>query len=328
MIDSLHGIREFMINGASTSPSFCRLAVPFRFSLNRAAASADFAISNDFLRIWSSEVSKYHSITQITKRKRGKEVFQSPFPYPRVPFALDQIDSKFSRNVLVPVGGLSTSYLTQFVACDILKNTNDPDHYPTVLLAEILSRTEGLLYTGIRGQGYYRLTRFAYGASITCYLWAGQLSFDLYRSSEPRLALMVFYKILEDLMTPEGIEKICSDYEIQTAQAAVAYRWSSSGATASSLVYNALRYSLQGFKDLKEYSVFIKELYKVTRADLQRVVKKYFSLFLSKDRLTVLTCPPGETPKKFQAEFKRTTKSTPTAHNLDFTVYKLKDFNL
>lgn len=248
------------------------------------------------------------------------EASQTPtivFPFPRVPYALDQLDIKFSRAVLVPVAGLSTSYMSQFVACDLLQTAKHADYFATVLIAEILSKAEGPLYAGIRGQG------FAYGASLNCYLWSGQISFDLYRSSEPQKALTVFYNILKELLTTGGYEKFCSDVEIETAQSSIAYRWASNGATAGSTISTCLRSSLHGFQDLAEYSLFIRNLYTVTRADLERVINKYYALFLSADRVSVLVTLPDDATEPIRQSF---------AHDLTdpivFTKLKLSDFNL
>lgn len=197
--------------------------------------------------------------------------------------------------------------MSQFVPCDLLQTPKHPDYFPTVLLAEILSVSEGPLYDGVRGKG------FAYGVSLSCYLWAGQLSFELYRSSEPEKGLAVFQSILQDLFTKDGFEKYCGKYPIETAKASVAYRWAANCSTSSSLISTTLRSSIQGFKNLDDYRGFVSDLDLVTSKDLERVLNKYYSLFLG-DKVTVVVTPPGESEKIAKSMGK------------EFITYSLDDF--
>jgi Zn-dependent M16 (insulinase) family peptidase len=242
VIEKLDDIRNFIIHESNSN--FMRVGVPLRFSCAQTSESTSNEISQDCLTIWNSELLKYQTRHTI-KRKRAERDHISPFPFKRVPFNWNQVDLKFGRNIAVPVGGLSTYSFAQYIPCDLLTTLKDADYFPTLLLAEILSRPEGPLYTGIRGRGY------AYGAFLSCYLWTGQISLEIYRSSEPVKALIIFYELLEELCTTRGFEKYCSDYEIETAQASVAYRWASDSATACSLISTALRSSLQVLKLLK-----------------------------------------------------------------------------
>jgi Zn-dependent M16 (insulinase) family peptidase len=129
--------------------------------------------------------------------------------------------------------------------------------------------------------------------SLNCYLWSGQLSFELYRSSEPKKALLLFHDLIRELGTDSGFDRICTLFEIETAQASIAYRFASNQSTASTLISTCLRTSLQGYRDLDDYSSFISQLYKLTREDLKRVYKRYFTQFLSSitEPVTIMTCP-------------------------------------
>ncbi|KAJ3335283.1 hypothetical protein HDU91_002256, partial [Kappamyces sp. JEL0680] len=247
-----------------------------------------------------SEFGKFRQLNPVQDKKRKPEAEsrKSPFPFKRIPFALSQLHPGYSKSVMVPVAGLSTSYLSQFIACDILKTPKHPDYFPTVLLAEILSKAEGPLYVGIRGYGY------AYGASLNCYLWSGQMAFDLYRTSEPQKATKVFYDIIQRLDTDEGFDELCSPFEIETAQSSLAYRWVSNGATASSLLATCLRSSLQGFAHVDEYLDFIQDLYKVTARDLRRVVRSTLVKFLDPEqRVTVLATIAGDATETVRESF-------------------------
>ncbi|KAJ3082154.1 hypothetical protein HK102_001886, partial [Quaeritorhiza haematococci] len=213
--------------------------------------------------------------------------------------------------LLVPIGGLQTSFLLQIVECDVLQSQRgsgvgeggisaglDMDYHAVVMLAELLSRTEGVLYNAIRGNG------LAYGAYLTLYLWSGQLTFELQDSSEPRRALLEFYRILSELGTSEGFDKICGQWEVETARAAVLYRNACERASGVGVVGCALRSALKGFTSLEDYDGFQQKLYAVTREDLKRVYEKYFSRFLEwNSRVTVMTTQPGASAKKLMKEF-------------------------
>ncbi len=114
-------------------------------------------------------------------------------------------------------------------------------------------------------KGFYKLIRYAYGADLSCYLWAGQICFDLYRASEPFKALMVFYDILESMMSPEGFDSI-TDFDIETAQSSIAYRRASNGATPGSVISTSLRSSLEGYSSLQEYTDFVQGIIIITRS--------------------------------------------------------------
>jgi Zn-dependent M16 (insulinase) family peptidase len=320
VIIQLEKLRSILLSNFSNL-NFFRIATPFKFQIRNRAFRGLNEIATESCRIWNAEFEKFDT-GKLGKKRKMLDSKASPFPFPRIPYSLKYFDSEFSKAVIVPVGGLTTCYLTQFVPCDLVKSYKDPDYFPTVLLAEILSRTEGPLYTGIRGQG------FAYGAYLNCFIWAGQLSFELYRSSEPKLALECFYDILRELDTPKGLEKYCSDYEIHTAQASIAYRWASYGSTPTSVISTALRTSLHGFKELKEHSLFIQDLYKVTRQDLKRCFEKYFKLFFSDNRVTVLTTPTGDSVNVQQKSFQKNKRLQNKWYKIDFTVYNIKDFYL
>ncbi|KAH6564750.1 hypothetical protein BASA60_010195 [Batrachochytrium salamandrivorans] len=204
----------------------------------------------------------------------------------------------WGRGLMVSVSGLSTSYFSQFVACDVFAPHPHSDYFATVLLAELLSRSEGPLYNAVRGPG------FAYGVSLNVCLWIGQLSLDLYDASEPYKSVIAFYRILENLKTKTGFQEICSQFNIETARASVAYRWVAEGSSPDSVVRTALRSSLRGFESLDQHRKYIEHLYTVTTADLEHVFKKYYLRFLdASQRVTILVTVPGKSATSLQSLF-------------------------
>eukprot|EP00842_Homolaphlyctis_polyrhiza_P004732 jgi/Hompol1/525/HPOL_004175-RA len=293
VIKKLDELRSALLDSQQAHAlGFVRIGIPLEFSLAGSGEESDNReIVGDWLRIWSSEFEKFKQ-KQSPKGKKRATVPTGPFPFPRTPFSIAHLNAEFGQSLLVPIEGLATSYLGQFVACDVLRPHPHPDYFATSLLAEVLSRSEGPLYMAVRGPG------FAYGVSLSVCLWIGQLSFDLYEASDPHKALIAFYRILESLCTKEGFADMCSPFNIETARASVAYRWVSEGATAGGVISTALRASLQGFTSLEERRKYVERLYQVTSDDLQRVLRSHFLKFFdATQRTTVLVTVPGDVTK-------------------------------
>ena len=245
----------------------------------------------DCLEVWKSEFDKFQSGSNSTSR--GKKRQRSPchpscFPYPRKAFNMNMVDESLRPGIIVPIRGIQASFLSQSVPCDVMSEHPHPDYFPVVLLSELISRSEGPLYTATRGPGY------AYGASLNVYLWLGQISLDVYDSTEPYKCLIAFYRILETIMlhlegNNQQEDDICNDFHLGTARASIAFKWVSECSTPGGVISTSLRSSLRGFKSLKEHQEYLRELYKVTRDDLRRVFHKYFAQFLDDSkRVTVV----------------------------------------
>ncbi|KAJ3047489.1 hypothetical protein HK097_011491, partial [Rhizophlyctis rosea] len=258
-----------------------------------------------FERVWSESVGvRGRLVKKGKKRKAGNGVEGGngsdgalPFPFPRTPYAARWIDGRFGKSVMLPIPGLATSFLTQSVECDVMRPHPHPDYFPVILLSELLSRTEGPLYTAIRGQGY------AYDATLHLSLWTGQLSFELNDSSEPYKAYVAFQDILDKLQNEEEFGRVCGDFELETARASVAYKYACGRSTGVGIVGSALRAVLRGYASLEEEEAHQAVLYRVTREDLKRVYEKYFRRFCDNSRLTIITTPPGKAVKRIREEF-------------------------
>jgi len=223
-------------------PGFVQLAMPYDYDhdpIQEFLACWDkcYKIYQNQLNSYSMEIT---SNVEINKKINYNNLYKitSTFPFPRKPFNINSIDEAH-RSVMVPIAGLCTSFLIQYVESEVLSPMPNEDIYAVTILAELLTRTEGPLYTSIRGNGY------AYDGSLCLYLWSGQLAFSLYDSSEPQKATMEFYQIIEEMNTEEGWAKICSDFHIDTAKASVVYKNVSSKSTASGVIYSYLRGALR-----------------------------------------------------------------------------------
>jgi Zn-dependent M16 (insulinase) family peptidase len=110
------------------------------------------------------------------------------------------------------------------------------EHAAILVLIEIFSRTEGPLYTRIRGKG------LAYGCSIYYSLWYGQLVFDCSEVSDPFLAVNAFWDVLKDYTY--------TDFDAETAKAGVLFRLIEAKSTVGGLLYTSLRNALRVFFNL------------------------------------------------------------------------------
>ncbi|TPX68367.1 hypothetical protein SpCBS45565_g03135 [Spizellomyces sp. 'palustris'] len=295
VLEGLGKVKECLLKaGVANGPGFAQIAVPVA---NERGADA---LVSEVAKIWDEEVQKLLS-SQAPKSENGVSTapeIQSAFPFPRKAYDAALADRTFGNAVLVPIPGVNTTFFSQIVPCDVLQPHPHPDYFAVTLLAELLTRSEGPLYTAIRGKGY------AYDASVHISLWTGQLSFELYESSEPRRALLAFYSILTKLGTPVGFDEICSQFNLETARASVAYKAASSRATSGGVVVSDLRAVLRGFKTLEEEEAFHQRLYAVTRDDLRRVYADYFMRFFDVDRrITVATTAPGASAEAMRESF-------------------------
>ncbi|KAJ3278128.1 hypothetical protein HK104_002628 [Borealophlyctis nickersoniae] len=299
VVERLEMVKECLVRGAGGG--FVQVAGPVGGTEDLTGVVA---------KVWDEEVKMYRnsrsqSQTSQTKKRKGGDAAAAvtssppppswPFPFPRTPYTASKIDPKFTRSVLVPIPGLATSFLAQIVECDVL---NSPDYYAVTLLSDLLTRTEGPLYTAIRGAGY------AYDASLSLALWTGYLTFDLSDASEPHKAVLAFYDILRKVGSESGFEEVCGEFEVETARASRVYKEACERSTGGAVVGAVLRGALRGFKSLEEEEAHQQLLYKVTREDLRRVYKKYFCRFFeAESRVTVMTTPPGKSAKKLVKEF-------------------------
>ncbi|KAI8903628.1 Metalloenzyme, LuxS/M16 peptidase-like protein [Gorgonomyces haynaldii] len=232
ILDKLDKIRHHIITLSQELPHFIRLALPLRFKIANNAPK-QFAIELD--KIYTQEMNTAQ--LRISKRKRKSVETSVVFPFPRSPFSEAQVDLTFGRQVVVHIEGCATNHVSQIIKCDILRS--DADYWPVVLLAELLTMTEGPLYTRIRGQG------LAYGASVNCALWSGTIGFNLYRATEPQKALGIFHDLVKEMQTREGLDRLFTQHDIEMAQSSLAYGWISQCSTSADLIATCLRSSLQ-----------------------------------------------------------------------------------
>ncbi|KAG9065753.1 hypothetical protein KI688_002046 [Linnemannia hyalina] len=258
--------------------------------------------------------------TQPTDRSTNKGL--NPFPFPRTPYRPLAASNgvKAPNSVLIPSKSITSSYLVSIVPCDIVYHPekateeNHLDQHATLLLCEILSRSEGPLYSAIRGQGY------AYGCSISVYLWTAQMAFEIRDAMDPVKAYDAFLDIIRRMDT-EWEETVGGQFEIETAMASQAYQTCMERATAGGALSWVLRGAVRGYTSLDELSKTGNYLNKVTVDDLKRVYNKYFKQFLNgRDGLTTVLLTPPSPPESIKSHFAQ--------YGINFQEAALQDFEI
>lgn len=253
-------------------PGFAQLAVPTGFT----APGKLLDPVDAFVDTWNEVYSLYTDYTtykecrvEANSRKRktstgdtittiATKSFSSsfhrlaaPFPFPRTPYS--PLTSR-PQNLHVSLPSITTSYLLSIAPCDIIFDPNllDPaphlDHYATLLMCEILSRSEGPLFSAIRGNGY------AYTASVSVYLWTGQIAFECREAADPAKAMRAFVEVLKK--TEAEWETVCNAYEVETAKAGLVYWNCAERGTAGGVIGGALRSSLKVSLSLSCFFLF------------------------------------------------------------------------
>lgn len=234
IIQNLNSLRDTLLSQSSHKGAIVRLGIPLNFSLSPPTYFSSQDLADYAQNIWHNEFSKRVK-DPITKRKRQSDDDIPVFPLERTPYSVTQCDKKLGTALMMAIPGLNSSYVSQFIPCDIMGPYPHPDYFAVILLNELLSRTEGPVFTAVRGKG------FAYGASFSLFTWHGQLSIEIYRSSEPLQALMAIHDIIKSLSETTQFDIICSDFNIQTAQSSVAYNFVCQGSTPCSVLSTSLR---------------------------------------------------------------------------------------
>ncbi|KAJ3115080.1 hypothetical protein HK100_001465 [Physocladia obscura] len=286
VIEALDSLKLFLISGFVNSPGFLQLALPIKTS-----SAAAGVLKNDkemlalFLNKWDKEVSSFHGLKKTKPVLVERSELCSAFPFPRSSFDLSMLDTEtFGHGVVVPVEGVTASYLSIIVPCDVLKTS---DYYAVTLLAELFSRAEGPIYTSIRGKG------FAYDASVSLSAWSSQLAFDMSESSDPQQGLVEFFNILSKFDTDSGFAEIASPFNIETARASVVYRVVIEKSTGGACIGSTLRRCLRGYMTDQQEMEHQNTLFAISSSDLKRVYNQYFKQFLDPlQRIVVLITKP------------------------------------
>ncbi|KAF9110917.1 hypothetical protein BGX27_005725 [Mortierella sp. AM989] len=244
----------------------------------------------------------------------------NPFPFPRSPYKPLADSGGAPNSALIPMKSITSSYLVSIIPCDIVYHPvaateeNHLDQYATLLLCEILSRSEGPLYSAIRGQGY------AYGCSISVYLWTAQMAFEIREAMDPIKAYDAFLDIIRQMET-DWETVVGGQFEIETAMASQAYQTCMERATAGGALSWVLRGAVRGYTAIEDLMHSNNYMYKVGISDLKRVYNKYFKRFLNgREGLTTVLLTPPSPPESTKTHFAQ--------YGINFQEAVLEDFEI
>ncbi|KAJ3281727.1 hypothetical protein HDU76_008865 [Blyttiomyces sp. JEL0837] len=324
IVTSLNAVRSALLRSRA-KPGFLQIAWPEKCEETYAP---DYAISTIAI-VWDEEYELFER-SSLKTPLNGKFVTSTAgvvaFPFPRVPYNRKLVDDTFGTGLLVSAEGVSAACMSMVVPCDIMKSK---DFYAVTLLAELLSRSEGPLYTSIRGKG------LAYDASIHVAIWTGQMSMEIHESSDPRQAMHEFLSVIARMETDVGWEEVVdggansNGFALETARASCAYKIVTAKSTASACIVSSLRACLRGFLTTEEAEEHEKTLYSITQDDLKSAYIKYFRQFLDpSQRITFVITGTGETVAPLRESFKKISeKDIPSGVTVDSKAF-VADLNI
>ena len=249
------------------------------------------ALATRFWDCWRPEVLRHTAERKQQQQKQQGQQKQKPqeplFACP----AFCGLVARVPRGdvcTLVPVAGCESASVRQVVVCDVAKQ--DADYFPLLVMCEVLSRSEGPLFTRIRGAGH------AYDAAVSFALWDRLLYFSLYECSAPAAALAAFHALLAE--TARDPAATFTPFVVDTARSALLYEFYSDRASVPLLSSAALRSPFKGFPRLADEDAFEAHLARVDAPAVARVFRTYCLPFLAPDRrTTVVSLPPHDVPR-------------------------------
>ena len=234
------------------------------------------------------EASKMASFGVETRKGRDN------FDVSKLPkFGHLSIDSV--RGFAYSIGDITASYMSFVVPCNVLPSDNVcqesiKEYVSISLICQLLSVTEGPIYSAIRGRG------LAYDASLTVSLWNGLLTFAVNDSNDPFNAFKEFQKLMQTVDQEFKDEKwnIISDDSLKVAKSAFLYQMIEETATPASMFNACLRNYLRSIpmaSSSKEIDPVMEVIRQVNQTDLAAAWFKHFPSLLSGNALVVLVVP-------------------------------------
>ncbi|PVU96066.1 hypothetical protein BB559_002511 [Furculomyces boomerangus] len=237
---------------------------------------------------------------------------------------MDQSSKTF---YLASVPSMCSSYFSMAVNCSGACNlSNDAGavlhEHNLLVLSEILSRTDGILYNIIRGNGY------AYDVRVRFVPLREQLFVECNEASDINSATSVLYKVFNRLLeSNEYWEQEVNDFEISLAKSSILYNEYASISSSSSIISTSSYAHFRGFTDVQSLITWNQtQIALVTRKSLRSTFIKYFCRFIDPEFKSVAFVI---SPRK---EDLTSTKISLEKHSSDlgytFTNIKLKDLML
>ena len=198
-------------------------------------------------------------------------------------------------SIAYAIGDITASYMSVVVPCDVLPSDRIGDktvrEYVSVsLICQLLSVTEGPIYSSIRGRG------LAYDASLTVSLWNGLLTFAVNDSNDPVNAFKEFKTLMNSINEEFKSEswRIISEDSLNVAKSAFLYQMIEESSTPSSMFNSCFRNYLRSIpmaSNSSEIDPVMNVIRSVSRSDLSKAWFKHFTRLLSGNVMSVLVAP-------------------------------------
>lgn len=199
------------------------------------------------------------------------------------------------RGFAYSIGDITASYMSFVVPCNVLPSDKIcietfTEFVSISLICQLLSVTEGPIYSAIRGRG------LAYDASLTVSLWNGLLTFALNDSNDPVNAFKEFQKLMNTIDQEFRSERwnIIGEDSLKVAKSAFLYQMIEETATPAAMFNSCLRNYLRSIpmaSSSKELDPVTEFILQVTHADLSQAWFKHFPCLLDGKALAVLVVP-------------------------------------
>ena len=229
---------------------FIHLAAPFDFSMDR--------VKKQLKSLWTLENVDY-SIAKCFPSKPQQLEFQSPPP-----------------KLFYTLTSATASHLSIQIKCPLLKLLlNNLVEYQSILLVcHMLSRTEGPLYSLIRGEG------LAYHASLYSSLWSNIICFDIGESVNLIAAYSKFFSLftlLSNDIQKQIDNSFMDEKSLVLAKSSFLFQFAEERSTAPLCISHSLKSSLKGFSD---DALFESTLKSISLQQVKAAFVNYFSAFL------------------------------------------------
>ena len=198
-------------------------------------------------------------------------------------------------SIAYAIGDITASYLSVVVPCEILPSNRVEEEtireYVSVsLICQLLSVTEGPIYSSIRGRG------LAYDASLTIAVWNGLLTFAVNDSNDPVNAFKEFKTLMNSINEEFTSEnwRIISEDSLNVAKSAFLYQMIEESSTPSSMFNSCFKNYLRSIpmaSNSLENDPVMEIIRSVSRSDLTIAWFKHFTRLLSGNVLSVLVTP-------------------------------------
>lgn len=187
---------------------------------------------------------------------------------------------------IVPMSDITSSYLSMMISSNVFSMDEsfirNKDSMGLILFCQLLSFTEGPLYSLLRGKG------LCYGASLSLSLWAGSLSLCISESVDPISAILESRDLFANIIAEANIiiggagegavgMEILNEELLKIAKAVDVYNFVTARSSDNALMNTIFRNRLRGFPAFssEDEKTLQNEMISVSLKDLSRSILRF-----------------------------------------------------